>query len=104
MPDQPPKDPPGEKSWIEKLGEKSAGLPQPPSDNPAPKDAGTNQLWRFAGLGIQFATTVALFAYAGYSIDQWRGWKSNQALLTLTLIALFGNMYLLIKEALKANK
>ena len=96
------KDP--EKTWIQKLAERSAGLPQAEPEKPATKDPGAGQLWRFAGLGIQFAATVAIFAWIGYEIDQWRGWKNNAALLTLVMIAVVGNLYLLIKEAIKANK
>ena len=99
----PPEKP--EKGWIEKLAERSAGLPQADGKNQDPaEDRTSSQAWKFAGLGIQFAVTVALFAFMGYQLDKWRGWTSNQALITLSLIAVIGNMYLLIKEGMKANK
>jgi hypothetical protein len=112
-PDEDPKKPPSDpslerenpnRSWIQKLAERSAGLPSAEREKPAAKDPGVGQLWRFAGLGIQFAATVGIFTYIGYEIDKWRGWKNNVALLTLVLIAVVGNLYLLIKEAMKANK
>ena len=95
------------KNWIEKLAEKSTGLPKsekpetPPTPNGPDPDA--SNLWRLAGLGIQFAATVALFAWLGYTIDRWQNWN-NVALITLSLLALVGNLWLLIKESNRLNK
>src|SRR6266446_4242410 len=64
---------PPEKGWVEKLAEKSAGLPG--KDEPGPTESEESQnsaLWKFAGLGIQFAGTIGLMAWLGYSIDRWR--------------------------------
>jgi len=99
---KPPEPAPG---WIEKLAQKSAGLPETESHKPtAQEHKEKSALWRFAGQGIQFAATIGLFALIGYQIDKWKGWTGNPALITAVLISVIGNLYLLIKEAIKANK
>ncbi len=89
------------KSYLDDLANRSSGLPE--HQKPPLPDSHEKSPWAYAGLGLQFAGSIGLFAFAGYKIDQWQGWN-NVAIITLTLIALVGNMYLLIKEALNADK
>lgn len=102
-PNTPPPEDPKKPGWIEDLAQRSTGLPRDEQKPEATEQQASVQLWRFAGLGIQFAVTVALFAWIGWELDRWRGWN-NAGVITLSLIAVIGNLYLLIKEALKANK
>src|SRR3954463_986502 len=89
-------------SWLEKLAQKSTGLPDtsPKPDSPASSKDSDTSLWKYAGLGIQFAGTVALFAFFGYELDKWQNW-SPWGVISLSMIAVIGNLYLLIKEGLK---
>ena len=95
-------DPPPKTGWIDNLAKRSAGLPgnEPASHSTGSSDA---SLWSLAGLGIQFAAVVALFAYAGYWLDRRMGW-SPWGVSSLTLIAVIGNFHLLIKQARKGDK
>jgi hypothetical protein len=97
---------PQAEGWIEKLAQKSAGLPEAPKAGPQKQadDDKKSSAWKYAGIGIQFAGTVGVMAYGGYAIDQWQGWKGNPALITGVVIGVIGGLYLLIKEAMKANK
>jgi F0F1-type ATP synthase assembly protein I len=88
--------------WIEQLAKRSTGLPEHQQrDQPADRKGDTS-LWRLAGLGIQFAATVAIFAWMGNALDKRMGW-SPWGLVTLSLIAVVGNLYLLIKESLQQD-
>jgi len=102
-----PTDPPGEsenRGWVGDLAQRSSGVPPANPDGETKQSAGERSAgWRFAGIGFQFAGTVGLFAYFGYWVDQHFGW-SPWGTVTLVLIAVIGNMYLLIKEALRQNR
>ena len=88
--------------WIDGLARRSTGLPG--DETPAPKDReGDKKLWSVFGLGIQFAATVALFALMGYELDKKMNW-APWGLVTLSLLAVIGNLYLLIKESLKEDR
>jgi F0F1-type ATP synthase assembly protein I len=89
--------------WVERLAQRSTGLPEEPSRNERmePK-GGDSSLWRMAGLGIQFAATVAIFAWMGNALDRRMGW-SPWGLVSLCLIAVIGNLYLLIKESMRQD-
>lgn len=89
-----------DKSFFDDLAKRSSGLPE--HQKPVVPDTQEKSPWAYAGLGLQFAGSVGLFAFAGYKIDQWQHWN-NAALITLTLIAVVGNMYLLIKESIRAD-
>jgi F0F1-type ATP synthase assembly protein I len=89
-------------SWVERLAERSTGLPEFEKEPAAQPDKADRGLWRLAGLGIQFAATVALFAWMGNALDRRMGW-SPWGLVSLSLIAVVGNLYLLIKETLKQD-
>ena len=90
-----------DKSFVDDLARRSSGLPE--HQKPEPASSQEKSPWAYAGLGLQFAGTVGLLAFAGYEIDQWRHWN-NVALITLTLIAVIGSMYMLIKESINADK
>lgn len=96
----PPSDPP-KTGWIEGLAKRSSGLPEDVSQKRP--DAGDKTLWTFAGLGLQFAATTAVFALMGYGLDRKMGW-SPWGMIGLTMLAVIGSLYLLIKEAIKDGK
>lgn len=99
-----PEDPPKreEKRWIDSLAQRSTGLPgSAPSSKPA--SSGETSLWKLAGLGLEFAATVAIFALIGYELDKWFR-TSPWCVIAFTLIALIGNLYLLVKEALLGDQ
>jgi F0F1-type ATP synthase assembly protein I len=87
--------------WIEGLAKRSTGLP---GDVTTKRGAtqGERTLWTFAGLGLQFAATTALFTYMGYALDRRMGW-SPWGMISLAMIAVIGSLYLLIKEAMRDN-
>lgn len=88
-------------TWLDSLAKRSTGLPSDAkSSPPGPPEPKEKSPWAYAGLGIQFAGTVCLFAYAGYELDRWQGWHGG-GLITLSLLAVVGNMYLLIKDSIK---
>jgi F0F1-type ATP synthase assembly protein I len=58
---------------------------------------------RFLGLGLQVAVGAGLGLWIGTWLDRKFGWSPRGALIG-ALIGIAGGMYLLIKEALKANK
>ena len=59
--------------------------------------------WRLAGMGMEFAGATLVFGAIGWYVDQKTGWEP-WGLLTGVLIGAVGGLYLLIKEALKANR
>jgi F0F1-type ATP synthase assembly protein I len=87
--------------WLNNLAQRSTGLPRPDAENPPPKSEEKNG-WSYAGIGLQFAATTAIFTCMGLYVD-YRFQCSPWGTLGLTLLGLVGGMYLLIKEALKAN-
>ncbi len=103
---QPP-DPQKKKSWIDDMASRTAGLPSHHEDlkskeNKETADSSDNP-WRIAGLGLQMAGTVGLMWWLGYGLDRHFGW-GNKAAITMTVIAIVGSLYLILKEALKYNK
>jgi F0F1-type ATP synthase assembly protein I len=100
-----PQDPSDKKlGWIEGLAKRSSGLPGDTTpDKALPTPPSDKTLWQYAGLGIQFAGTIGLFAFFGYELDRWRGW-SPWGLISLSMIAMIGSLYLLIKDALRDNQ
>ncbi len=103
MSDQPPPaDPKNKPGWMDRLADQSTGLPADQPSRKEPADTGTNP-WRLAGVGIQFAGTVAIFALIGYWLDHRFGW-TPWATVALAMVAVVGNTYLLIKEAIKLNR
>jgi ATP synthase protein I len=62
------------------------------------------QNWgRYLGLGLEMAVGIFLGILAGLWLDQRFGW-SPWGVLAGAILGLAGGMYLLLKEALKANK
>lgn len=102
-----PKTPPAAKTggWIENLAKRSSGLEEHVTPaNASPQDTLRNPAWKYAGLGIQLGLTTALFAWFGYLLDGYMGWTRHQGLLVLSFVAIVGNLYLMIKEAMKENR
>ena len=58
---------------------------------------------RFLGLGLQLAVGVGLGLAVGSWLDRRYGWSPRGALIGCFL-GLAGGLYLLVKEALKANR
>lgn len=96
-----------QEGWIEKLARQSSGVAQPEAPKQEAESEADAQesrkLWRLAGFGLQFAATVALFWFFGHLIDVSCGWNGG-ATIAMTSVAIAGSLYLLIKEAIRANK
>ena len=95
-----PREPTGKKDdkvgWINRLAQRSTGLPEH-RENPVPQDRSP---WSLAGVGLQFAATVAVFAFFGYYLDRrfnWTPWGT----IGLAAFGFVGGLYLLIKQFLK---
>ena len=101
-----PSDPTEEKDqkvgWIDRLAQRSTGLPGT-DEAPESSTADAKSAWRYAGVGLQFAATTALFTLMGYGLDRKMGW-SPWGTVGLTMVGLIGGLYLLIKEALRDNE
>ena len=69
----------------------------------ADKKNGKPSWIRFSGIGIEFASAVAVFTVIGYYIDRHYD-SSPTALLICILLGLVGGMYNLIRESLAATK
>ena len=68
-----------------------------------PKEPGKSDdfdIWRFFGLGIQLAITVALFAALGWWLDGKMGW-TPWGLLGCSLFGVVAGMYHFLKATLK---
>jgi F0F1-type ATP synthase assembly protein I len=94
-----PPTPPKKEGWIEKLADRSAGLPGSESTE---KDSGKSA-WSYAGKGLQFAVTTALFALIGWYADRRFGW-TPWGMIGFSVVGFIGGLYLLIKEALNDQK
>src|ERR1051325_3822940 len=83
--------------FMDELARRSAGLPSQttPQREKSP--------WSYAGLGLQFAGTTALFVVMGLYLDHRFGW-SPWGTVGLTMLGLVGGLYLLIKDSLKQNR
>ncbi len=89
------------KTALERLAQRSTGLPGDVS--PKQPEVAEPSRMRLAGLGLQTAATVVAAVFIGRWIDRHFGWN-YAATLTLAMISLIGNLYLLIKDAMKVNK
>ncbi len=98
MPEQSQKD----ASWVENLAKRSTGLSADETPTTRADMRSDRPLWRLTGLGVEFALVTGLFAWIGHAADGHFG-TGPWLMLTLILIALVGNLYLLIKEALRAD-
>src|SRR3954447_7878035 len=103
-PSDQPNDPKREKDrpvgWIGGLANRSTGLPGDTSDKPKPERE--KSPWSYAGMGLQFAGTTAVFAFIGLYLDRRYGW-SPWGTVTLSMVGVVGGLYLLIKDALNEN-
>lgn len=68
------------------------------SKKPSPDDRDLN-IWRFFGMGIQLAITVALFAAVGWWLDGKFGW-TPWGLLGFSLFGVTAGMYQFLKASL----
>ena len=104
---EPPKTPQKREDWIERLARQSSGVGQP--EKPEPESSAeadqkeARRLWKLAGTGLQMAATTGLFWFAGREMDVYFGWHGG-ASIWMTSLAIVGSLYLVIKEAWKANK
>jgi len=108
MSERPPSPPDPKKpaGFMDRLAAQSTGLPERGATPPGPTKADQEERsagWRVAGIGIQFAGTVALFTFFGVWLDKHFGW-APWGTVTLAMIAVIGNTYLLIKEGLKQDQ
>jgi len=82
--------------------EKSTG-PQGTDETDSPKkpvrDDSDLTIWRFFGMGIQLAVTVALFAALGLWLDGKFGW-TPWGLIGFGLLGVTAGMYQFLKAAL----
>jgi len=69
----------------------------------ADKKNGKPSWIRFSGIGIEFASAVAVFTVIGYYIDRHYD-SSPTALLICIFLGLIGGMYNLIRESLNATR
>ena len=65
-------------------------------------DEQTN-LWRLSGIGMEFAGTTVVLALVGYWIDQKYATSPWGAVIGL-FVGFTGGFYLLIKQAMAANR
>ena len=84
--------------WLDDLARRSTGLPQDVRQSDKDRQ-GEGSLWKFAGLGLQFAGTTAFFTFVGYELDKKFG-SSPWWTISLAMLAVIGSLYLLIKEAM----
>jgi len=98
-PDDLPKEKEKRVGWIEGLAKRSTGLPKPISPS---RQEPEKSPWSYAGIGIQFAATTALFFGMGWYVDWKFGW-SPWATVGFTMLGVIGGLYLLIKDAIKNN-
>jgi F0F1-type ATP synthase assembly protein I len=69
----------------------------------ADKKNGKPSWIRFSGIGIEFASAVAVFTVIGYYIDEYYNSKPT-ALLICIMLGLIGGMYNLIRQSLAATR
>lgn len=75
-------------------------LPEKPDPrNDSNNKGGDFNLWRFFGMGIQLALTVAVFAALGWWLDDKFGWKP-WGLLGFSLFGVAAGMYQFLKASL----
>lgn len=100
-------DPAAKPGWVESFARRSTGLGGPKKAEPVAGDDDDarerRRLWKLAGLGLQFAGTVGIFWYMGHLLDRYMNWR-YAGTITFIMLALIGSTYLLIKEAIKANR
>lgn len=78
-------------------------MPTPkPSKTDLPKKS-ANKYARYSAIGIQLAATIFLLTYGGYKLDKWIN-TSPVFSLILSIVAVFGGMYWLIKQLSAVDK
>ena len=98
----PPDGPRGRGKWFVPFCTISAGNPHASRNAMPNKDQDTN--WgNLAMVGIEVGVGVTLGYFVGRWLDNKYGWGSRGA-VTGAMIGLAGGLYLLIKQAIQANK
>ena len=65
---------------------------------------GDDSNWgKLAGIGLEVAVGVGLGYIVGHWLDKRYGWESRGVVIG-TLVGLAGGLYLMIKEAIRANR
>ncbi len=64
-------------------------------------DSDSTKLWQFAGLGLEFATSLLVLGFVGWLIDTQAG-TSPWGTLIGALLGLIAGLYLFIKRAQQA--
>src|SRR4051812_26401225 len=86
-PSAPPE--PEKTGWIDGFMKQSMGLP---SDAAKTRAAEDKTLWSYAGMGLQFAGTAALFALMGYALDR-QFHTTPWGIVGLSMAGVIGGMY-----------
>ncbi|MGD0088735.1 MAG: AtpZ/AtpI family protein, partial [Planctomycetota bacterium] len=74
--------------------------PRRPEKEPrGPPPAGSQELWKYLGLGMQLALTVALFVWLGWWLDQHYGW-SPWGTSVLGFLGVAAGLYHFLKDAM----
>ncbi len=66
-------------------------------------DDSGSELWRLSGLGMEFASAIAVGGLAGWLFDRWQGTQPNGVLVGL-VVGIVGGGFNLIRQAMAANK
>lgn len=59
---------------------------------------GNKQLYRYAGMAMQFLVSIGLGVFMGLKIDQWTGMSFPLFVWLLPLLIISGMLYFFIKD------
>ncbi len=62
-----------------------------------------NQFLKFSNIALQMGAMIGIGAFAGIKLDEYLG-KDNLFTVILSLLAVFGALYHVIKEVTRLNK
>lgn len=68
-----------------------------------PKKKPLNQFLKFSNIALQMGAMIGIGAFAGIKLDQYLG-KNQLFTVTLSLLAVFGALYHIIKEVTRLSK
>ena len=71
----------------------------PKAQAPKKEAPGTQSGWRYVGLGVQLAVTVAVFVWLGWWLDSRFGW-SPWGMCVLGLLGVAAGLYHFLKDAM----
>ena len=63
-----------------------------------PRNEGNRQLYRYAGMAMQFLVSIGLGVFMGLKIDQWTGMSFPLFVWLLPLLIISGMLYFFIKD------